>query len=128
MSIKALNCQKLRSDLPSFNPGDEVVVRSKIKEGDKERIQAFEGIVIARRGSGMSAVFTVRKNSFGVGVERTFTLQSPTLVGIDRKKEGFVRRSKLYYLRGLEGKSARIQDKNLKLMQAQGVEASHVKK
>jgi large subunit ribosomal protein L19 len=127
MAIKALNSQKLRTDLPVFHPGDEVVVRSKIKEGDKERVQAFEGVVIARRGTGISATFTVRKNSFGVGVERTFTMHAPTIVSVERKKEGFVRRSKLYYLRELEGKAARIQDKNLKLKNAQGIEASHKK-
>jgi large subunit ribosomal protein L19 len=82
--------------------------------------------VIARRGGqGIGATFTVRKTSFGVGVERTFTLHSPTLVSIDRKKEGFVRRSKLYYIRELEGKAARIQDKALKLKSAQGIEYFH---
>jgi large subunit ribosomal protein L19 len=106
--------------LPEFKAGDKVVVKSKIKEGDKERIQAFEGVVIAKQGRGSSASFTVRKVSAGIGVERIYPLNSPNIVSIERKMEGYVRRSKLYYIRDLDGKAARIQDKNIRLMESQG--------
>lgn len=115
--LKALN---LKSELPAFKAGDKVVIRSKIKEGDKERVQAFEGIVIAKNGRGIQETFTVRKISAGVGVERVFPLHSPAIESIEVKVEGFVRRAKLYYLRGLDGRAARIRDKNLKLLEAQG--------
>ncbi len=109
--------------IPAFQPGDKVVVRAKIKEGDKERIQAFEGIVIARNGSGIRETFTVRKVSAGVGVERVFPINSPAIESVELLVEGFVRRSKLYYLRDLAGRAARIQDKNLKLSEAEGAKA-----
>lgn len=107
-------------EFPVFKAGDKVVVKSKIKEGDKERVQAFEGIVIARAGRGASSTFTVRKVSAGIGVERIYPLYSPNIVSIERKVEGFVRRAKLYYIRNLDGKAARIRDKNIRLMEAQG--------
>lgn len=111
-------------ELPPFKAGDKVVVKSKIKEGDKERVQAFEGVVIARQGRGPSASFTVRKVSAGVGVERIYPLNSPNIVSVERKVEGFVRRAKLYYIRDLDGKAARIQDKNIRLMEAKGASAA----
>jgi large subunit ribosomal protein L19 len=113
-----------KTDMPHFKAGDKIVVRQKIKEGDKFRIQAFEGIVIARNGSGIAETFTVRKVSGGVGVERVFPFHSPMIAGVDIKVEGFVRRGKLYYLRELEGKASRIQDKNLKLAAAHGAQLS----
>ncbi|MEO5668973.1 MAG: 50S ribosomal protein L19 [Bdellovibrionota bacterium] len=106
--------------IPPFKPGDKIVVKAKIKEGDKERVQAFEGIVIARSGSGIRETFTVRKISSGVGVERIFPINSPAIESVELMVEGFVRRSKLYYLRDREGRSARIQDKNLKISEAKG--------
>lgn len=118
--LESLSSAKLRTDLPEFKSGDRIVIRSKIKEGEKERVQAYEGVVIARSGRGIREVITVRKVSAGVGVERVYPINSPTIVSIEVKSEGFVRRSKLYYLRGLQGKSARIRDKNLKLLEAQG--------
>lgn len=110
--------------IPPFVPGDKIVVKAKIKEGDKERVQSFEGIVIARSGSGIRETFTVRKVSAGVGVERIFPINSPAIESVERLVEGFVRRSKLYYLRDREGRSARIQDKNLKNSEAQGTHKS----
>jgi len=122
-----LKAAKLRTDIPKFKAGDRVVVSSKIKEGSKERVQAFEGVVIARKGTDIGASFTVRRMAAGgIGVERVFPLHSPSIVSIKVKLEGFVRRSKLYYLRGLVGKKARIQDRNLKLTEA-GV-GGHAKK
>ncbi|MBI5233313.1 MAG: 50S ribosomal protein L19 [Deltaproteobacteria bacterium] len=97
----------LRTDLPSFRAGDTVVVNVKIKEGDKERVQAFEGIVITLRGRGIGTTFTVRKVSYGVGVERVFPLHSPAIESIRILDKGRVRRAKLYYLRDLTGKVAR---------------------
>jgi len=94
-----------------FNPGDTLKVHVRIKEGDKERVQVFQGTVIGRRGSGVGATFTVRKISGGVGVERVFPLHSPNVVKIEKVREGSVNRAKLYYLRGLSGKSARITEK-----------------
>lgn len=114
-------------ELPPFKAGDKVVVKSKIKEGDKERVQAFEGVVIARQGRGSSASFTVRKVSAGVGVERIYPLNSPNIVSVERKVEGFVRRAKLYYIRDLDGKAARIQDKNIRLMEAKGTSGAEAK-
>ena len=101
----------LRSDIPEFRPGDTVRVNVKVREGDKERIQAFEGVCIGRRGVGISEMFTVRKVSNGVGVERIFPLHSPAIVGIELVREGRVRRAKIYYLRSLSGKAARISEK-----------------
>ena len=106
-------------EIPVFKAGDKVVVKSRIKEGDKERVQAFEGVVIARTGRGPASTFTVRKVSAGVGVERIFPLYSPNVVSIERKSEGYVRRAKLYYIRNLDGKAARIKDKNIRLMETQ---------
>ena len=97
--------------IPDFGPGDTVVVRVKVKEGDKERLQAFEGIVIAKRNRGLNSAFTVRKISHGEGVERVFQSYSPTIAEITVKRRGDVRRAKLYYLRELEGKAARIKEK-----------------
>ena len=100
----------MRDDIPQFGPGDTVRVHVKIKEGDKERIQVFQGDVISRKGGGTGETFTVRKISGGIGVERVFPLHSPNLAKVERVRIGDVRRSKLYYLRGLKGKSARIKE------------------
>lgn len=107
----AIETEQLRSDIPQFRPGDTVRVNVKVREGDKERIQAFEGVCIRRKGSGISETFTVRKVSNGVGVERIFPLHSPSIVAIERVREGRVRRAKIYYLRKLSGKAARIAEK-----------------
>ncbi|MBI5560548.1 MAG: 50S ribosomal protein L19 [Deltaproteobacteria bacterium] len=98
----------LRTDLPDFRPGDTVVVNVRIKEGDKERLQAFEGVVTRKKGGGTRATFTVRKVSYGVGVERVFPLHSPSIESVKVKTRGKVRRARLYYLRELKGKSARL--------------------
>lgn len=100
-----------RADFPAFDAGDTVRVMVRVREGDKERLQAFEGIVVSRRGGGASENFTVRKVSAGVGVERIFPVQSPTIASIEMVRRGRVRRAKLYYLRALSGKAARIQEK-----------------
>ncbi|HET7451220.1 MAG TPA: 50S ribosomal protein L19 [Thermoanaerobaculia bacterium] len=101
----------LRSDRPAFSPGDTVRVHVKVKEGEKERIQVFAGVVIARRGGGSRETFTVRKISGGVGVERVFPLHSPMIERVEVDRRGDVRRAKLYYLRELKGKAARIEEK-----------------
>lgn len=101
-----------RGDLPDFNVGDTVRVHVKVVEGDKERIQPFEGIVISRRGSGTRETFIVRKISFGIGVERIFPLHSPSIERIEVLKKGAVRRAKLYYLRGKKGKEAKVKEKS----------------
>lgn len=101
----------IRSDIPAFRPGDTVRVNVRVKEGDKERIQAFEGVCIARRGSGVSATFTVRKISNGVGVERIFPVHSPMIGDLVVVRRGRVRRAKLYYLRHLTGKATRIKER-----------------
>lgn len=101
----------LRTDIPSFDSGDTVRVMVRVREGDKERLQAFEGIVIAKRGGGISENFTVRKVSGGVGVERIFPIHSPSIASVDVVRRGKVRRAKLYYLRALSGKAARIKEK-----------------
>ncbi|SMO73390.1 large subunit ribosomal protein L19 [Balnearium lithotrophicum] len=101
----------IKKDIPEFRVGDTVRVNVKIKEGDKERIQAFEGVVIRKRGSGTDATFTVRKVSYGVGIERTFPLYSPVIESIEVLKRGIVRRARLYYLRERRGKAARIKEK-----------------
>jgi large subunit ribosomal protein L19 len=100
-----------RKDLPPFRPGDTVRVSTRIREGDKERIQIFEGVVTRRRGSGPGASFTVRKVSYGVGVERVFPVESPNVTKLEIKARGHVRRSRLYYLRDLKGKKARLRTK-----------------
>lgn len=100
----------IRTDVPDFSPGDSLLVKVKIKEGDKERIQPFEGVVIKKRGSGPRAMFTLRKVSYGVGVERIFPLNSPSLDSIKVLSSGKVRRSKLYFLRNLSGKAARLKE------------------
>ncbi len=110
-SIDAVHRDKLRRDLPAFRPGDTVRVHVKIREGDKERIQVFEGVVIQRRGGGPGATFTVRKISSGVGVERIFPVESPSVTKIEIKSRGHVRRARLYYLRKLSGKKARLRSK-----------------
>ncbi|AAF93732.1 TPA: 50S ribosomal protein L19 [Vibrio cholerae] len=109
--IKALEQEQMKQDLPQFAPGDTVVVQVKVKEGDRERLQAFEGIVIAIRNRGLHSAFTVRKISNGEGVERTFQTHSPVVDSIEVKRRGAVRRAKLYYLRDLSGKAARIKEK-----------------
>jgi large subunit ribosomal protein L19 len=101
----------LRRDLPPFRPGDTVRVHVNIREGDKDRIQVFEGVVIRRRRGGAGASFTVRKISYGVGVERIFPVESPAVKKVEIKSRGHVRRSRLYYLRGLRGKKARLRSK-----------------
>ncbi|SRC43743.1 50S ribosomal protein L19 [Staphylococcus aureus] len=108
--IEAVTKSQLRTDLPSFRPGDTLRVHVRIIEGTRERIQVFEGVVIKRRGGGVSETFTVRKISSGVGVERTFPIHTPKIEKIEVKRRGKVRRAKLYYLRSLRGKAARIQE------------------
>ena len=109
--IKALEEEQMKKDLPNYAPGDTVVVQVKVKEGDRERLQAFEGVVIAIRNRGLHSAFTVRKISYGEGVERVFPLFGPTVDSITVVRRGKVRRAKLYYLRGRRGKSARIVEK-----------------
>ncbi|WP_028840515.1 50S ribosomal protein L19 [Thermodesulfobacterium hveragerdense] len=110
--VREVEKNYFKEGLPKFNPGDTVRVHFKLKEGEeKERIQVFEGIVIRRRGSGINATFTVRKVSFGVGVERTFPLHSPRIEKIELVKRGKVRRARLYYLRERFGKAARIKER-----------------
>lgn len=109
--IAELEAEQLKSDVPAFGPGDTVVVQVRVKEGDRERLQAFEGVVIAKRNRGINSAFTVRKISNGEGVERVFQTHSPLVAEIKLKRRGKVRRSKLYYLRGLTGKAARIKEK-----------------
>ena len=106
--VRRVEQDHIRSNVPPFRAGDTIRVRVKIKEGEKERLQAFEGTVIARRGSGTGSSFTVRKTSFGQGVERIFPLHSPVIHSIDVVSTGRVRRAKLYYLRKLRGKAARL--------------------
>lgn len=109
--IKSLEGKQLKQDVPEFQPGDTLRVHVKIKEGDKERIQVFQGTVIARNGGGLMESFTVRKVSAGIGVERVFPIHSPNIDKVEMVKRGKVKRSKLYYLRGLKGKKARITEK-----------------
>jgi large subunit ribosomal protein L19 len=105
----------LRSDIPAFRPGDTVRVNVRVKEGDKERTQAFEGVVLARKGSGVSETFTVRKISNGVGVERIFPVHSPMIGDLTVVRRGRVRRAKLYYLRHLTGKATRIKERKVRV-------------
>jgi large subunit ribosomal protein L19 len=108
--IQEITKEQLRTDMPSFRPGDTLKVHVKVIEGSRERIQLFEGVVIKRHGGGISETFTVRKISYGVGVERTFPFHSPKIDKIEVARRGKVRRAKLYYLRGLRGKAARIKE------------------
>jgi large subunit ribosomal protein L19 len=112
--LRELVADQIRTDLPNFKAGDRIRVHVRVIEGNKERIQPFEGDVIAVRGGGMSKTFTVRKISNGVGVERIFPINSPKIQKIEVLREGKVRRAKLYYLRKLSGKAARIKDKNIR--------------
>ncbi|HSN52015.1 MAG TPA: 50S ribosomal protein L19 [Woeseiaceae bacterium] len=109
--IEAIEQEQMSKEIPDFSPGDTVVVQVKVKEGTRERLQAFEGIVIARRNRGLNSSFTVRKISHGEGVERVFQTYSPAVDSIEVKRRGDVRRAKLYYLRGRTGKGARIKEK-----------------
>jgi large subunit ribosomal protein L19 len=109
--LAAVAQEGLRTDIPAFNPGDTIKVMVRVREGDKERLQAFEGLCIAKRGGGINEMFTVRKVSAGVGVERIFPLHSPTVASIDVIRRGRVRRAKLYYLRAVTGKAGRIKER-----------------
>lgn len=109
--IRSIEAQQLRTDLPEFNVGDTVRVQVKVVEGSRERLQAFEGTVIARRNGSIRETFTVRRTSYGVGVERTFPLHSPRVESISVVRKGKVRRAKLYYLRSRSGKSAKVKEK-----------------
>jgi large subunit ribosomal protein L19 len=117
--VEAVERRQQRSDVPAFQAGDTVRVHVRIKEGDKERLQAFEGVVIARKHSGVRETITVRKTSFGVGVERIFPLHASVIDHIDLVRKGRVRRAKLYYLRKLRGKAARIREKDARLERAE---------
>ncbi|MDH3419141.1 MAG: 50S ribosomal protein L19 [Gammaproteobacteria bacterium] len=109
--ISELEQEQLKKDVPEFSPGDTIVVQVRVKEGDRERLQAYEGVVIAKRNRGLNSSFTVRKISHGEGVERVFQTHSPAIADIKLKRRGDVRRAKLYYLRDRSGKSARIKEK-----------------
>ncbi|RDB44883.1 50S ribosomal protein L19 [Halomonas sp. DQ26W] len=109
--IQALETEQMGKQVPDFAPGDTIVVQVKVKEGSRERLQAFEGVVIGKRNRGLNSAFTVRKISHGVGVERTFQTYSPLVESISVKRRGDVRQAKLYYLRERSGKSARIKEK-----------------
>ena len=111
--IQQIEKEQIRLDHPDFRPGDTVKVHVKIKEGEKERVQIFQGVVISKRKGGTNATFTVRKVSYGIGVERIFPLHSPTLDKIELVTRGRVRRAKIYYLRKLKGKAARIKERRL---------------
>tara|TARA_B110000503_G_scaffold34861_2_gene56875 strand:- start:5110 stop:5460 length:351 start_codon:yes stop_codon:yes gene_type:complete len=109
--ISEINAEQMGKELPDFSPGDTVVVQVKVKEGARERLQAFEGVCIGKRNRGLNSAFTVRKVSHGVGVERTFQTYSPLVESINVKRRGDVRQAKLYYLRELSGRAARIKEK-----------------
>jgi len=109
--IAAIEAEQMNKQVPAFSPGDTVEVKVKVKEGDRERLQSFEGVVIAKRNRGLNSAFTVRKTSHGEGVERVFQTYSPQVAEISVKRRGEVRRAKLYYLRNLSGKAARIAEK-----------------
>ncbi|MGB5164891.1 MAG: 50S ribosomal protein L19 [Woeseiaceae bacterium] len=109
--IEAIEQEQMSKEIPDFSPGDTVVVQVKVKEGTRERLQAFEGVVIAKRNRGLNSAFTVRKISHGEGVERVFQTYSPVVDSVEVKRRGDVRRAKLYYLRGRTGKAARIKEK-----------------
>jgi large subunit ribosomal protein L19 len=110
MDLRELEKEQMRADMPDFGPGDTVRVHVKVREGEKERIQVFEGVVIGRRGGGVRESFTVRKISYSVGVERVFPVHSPNIDRIEVVRHGRVRRAKLYYLRNLKGKAARLEE------------------
>ncbi len=110
--LSEIEKEYLKTDIPLFRAGDTVIVNVKIKEGEKERVQAFEGVVLRRRGGGTRATFTVRKISYGVGVERVFPLHSPSVESIKVKTRGKVRQGRLYYLRQLKGKAARVKTRD----------------
>ncbi|HCF73751.1 MAG: 50S ribosomal protein L19 [Proteobacteria bacterium] len=109
--IDEIEQEQLKTDLPEFDPGDSVRVQVKVREGNRERLQAFEGVVIAKKNRGLNSSFTVRKISYGEGVERVFQTHSPMVESVEVRRRGDVRRAKLYYLRGRTGKSARIKEK-----------------
>lgn len=109
--IRELEAEQMQREVPAFGAGDTVVIQVKVKEGSRERLQAFEGVVIAKRNRGLNSSFTVRKISHGEGVERVFQTYSPLIAGIEVKRRGAVRRAKLYYMRDLRGKAARIKEK-----------------
>jgi large subunit ribosomal protein L19 len=123
-TVQAVEARQLRNDIPQFQAGDTVRVHVRIKEGDKERIQAFEGVVIARKHSGVRETITVRKTSFGVGVERIFPLHASVIDRIELVRHGRVRRAKLYYLRKLRGKAARIRERDTRGERAMAAAAS----
>jgi large subunit ribosomal protein L19 len=109
--IAQLDAENMKTDIPAFSPGDTVIVQVRIREGERERLQAYEGVVIAKRNRGINSAFTVRKISHGEGVERVFQTHSPQIAEINVKRRGRVRQAKLYYLRGRTGKAARIREK-----------------
>ena len=109
--VEQIETEQLQQDIPDFSAGDTIIVQVRVKEGDRERLQAFEGVVIGRRNRGLNSAFTVRKISHGVGVERTFQMHSPLIETIAVKRQGDVRQAKLYYLRERSGRSARIKEK-----------------
>ena len=109
--IRLIEEEQMRSDVPAFRPGDTIRVHVRIREGNRERVQPFEGVVIARKGGGSHETMTVRRVSYGVGVERTFMIHSPRIEKIEVLRRGKVRRAKLYYLRNLRGKAARIKER-----------------
>lgn len=127
-TVETIETRQLRNDIPDFQPGDTVRVHVRIKEGDKERLQAFEGVVIARKHSGVRETITVRKTSFGVGVERIFPLHASIIDHIDVVRRGRVRRAKLYYLRKLRGKAARIRERDTRGERAAAAAASAQKR
>ena len=125
--VQNIENRQLRSDIPDFQPGDTVRVHVRIKEGDKERLQAFEGVVIARKHSGVRETITVRKTSFGVGVERIFPIHASIIDHIDVVRRGRVRRAKLYYLRKLRGKASRIRERDTRGERAAAAAAAKAK-
>ena len=126
--VQGIENRQLRSDIPDFQPGDTVRVHVRIKEGDKERLQAFEGVVIARKHSGVRETITVRKTSFGVGVERIFPIHASIIDHIDVVRRGRVRRAKLYYLRKLRGKASRIRERDTRGERAAALAAAKAKR
>ena len=121
-AIRIVEAGQLKKDRTGFGPGDTVRVHVRVIEGEKERTQVFEGVVIRKRGEGARASFTVRRISYGVGVERTFPLHSPRIERVEMVRHGRVRRSKLYYLRGLAGKAARLREKRVVAIPTSGAE------